>query len=189
VRFRLFSKADILRKRVAGFHDVRLDGMTDLLLRAQGASVLDIGCNRGMVGFEFANNGAELVHGIDNYEAGVATAREVFADMLNVRSRFEVADLTKGPQALADAFGSDYRHYDIVLFLAVDHKLQRLMEQSAINKLVEEFGKRSRRYFAYRGRTADIYESVLKQVGLKRIHYSEIAAEAFGAPAVIWERV
>ena len=66
-----------------GYHDIRLDGLTDLLLRARDASVLDLGCNRGLVGFEFANNGAQLVHGIDIYKEGIWTARQLFADLRN----------------------------------------------------------------------------------------------------------
>lgn len=188
MRLRVFTKRDQLRRRVAGFHDIRLDGMTDLLLRAEGGKVLDIGCNRGMVCFEFASNGAELVHGIDIYEPGIKTAQEIFSDIARVRSRFEIADLTQGPQALSRALGADYTYYDFVLFLAVDHKLQRVIEQPAINKLVEELGQRAKRYFAYRGRTADIYEPILKAIGLRRVHYSEMAEKAYGAPAVIWAR-
>ena len=44
-----------LQRRVAGWHDIRMDGMTDLVCRAKGASVLDIGCNRGLVSFEFGS--------------------------------------------------------------------------------------------------------------------------------------
>jgi ribosomal protein L11 methylase PrmA len=72
--------------------------MTDLVLRAKGKSVFDIGCNRGMVGYQFAEQGAAVVHGCDNYEMGIQTAREVFADLRFVEGRFEVVDLTQGPQ-------------------------------------------------------------------------------------------
>ena len=64
-----------LQRRVAGYHDIRLDGILDLTIRAKGASVLDVGCNRGLVAFEMANNGARVVHGCDNYAPGVETAR------------------------------------------------------------------------------------------------------------------
>lgn len=62
-----------LMRRVAGYHDIRLDGMLDLVIRARGASVMDVGCNRGLVGFEMANNGATLVHGCDNFAEGIDT--------------------------------------------------------------------------------------------------------------------
>jgi len=81
-----------------------MDGMVDLVMRAKDKSVFDIGCNRGLVGFEFANNGASIVHGCDIYEEGIKTAREVFADIRSTESRFEVVDLTNGSKAL-NVFG------------------------------------------------------------------------------------
>src|SRR5678810_812408 len=86
-----------IQRRVAGYHDIRMDGMTDLVIRARDKRVMDIGCNRGLVSFEMANNGAALVHGCDIYKEGIAAAREIFADLRSVRSQFEVVDLTQGP--------------------------------------------------------------------------------------------
>jgi 2-polyprenyl-3-methyl-5-hydroxy-6-metoxy-1,4-benzoquinol methylase len=113
-----------LMRRVAGHHDLRMDGMLDLVIRARGCSVMDIGCNRGLVGFEMANNGASVVHGCDNYDEGIETARQVFADLRNVEAQFECVDLSIGPQSLKP-FG--WRHYDIMLMLATYHKLKRII--------------------------------------------------------------
>jgi 2-polyprenyl-3-methyl-5-hydroxy-6-metoxy-1,4-benzoquinol methylase len=110
-----------VQRRVAGEHDFRVDGMADLLHRARGASVFDIGCNRGMVGFEFARNGAAKVHGCDIFDVGINTAREVFADLRSVDARFEVVDLTGGPKALGAFSGETY---DITLCLATYHTLK-----------------------------------------------------------------
>ena len=179
-----------LMRRVAGFHDLRLDGISDLVNRAKGASVFDIGCNRGLAGFELANNGATLVHGCDNYPEGVATARELFIDLRNVKSRFEVVDLNGGGEALKAAFGEDYpASYDIVLMLATYHKLKRQMDEGALNKLMLHFGKRTKSYFGWRGYAAEVTEldKLFETVGLQRIHYSEIS-QTIG-PAAIWGRV
>lgn len=177
-------------RRVAGYHDMRLDGISDLVNRARFASILDIGCNRGLVGFEFANNGAGIVHGCDNYQPGIQTARELFCDLRSVKARFEVVDLTDGPDALQAAFGIDYlERYDIVLMLATYHKLKRIMSVDALNKLMRHFGKRTGKYFGWRGYAEEIplLDAVLDDVGLKRIHTSEIS-ESLG-PAAIWARV
>src|SRR5262245_53744237 len=108
-----------LTGRVKGAHEDRLSGLHDLLRYAQGASVLDIGINCGLVAFEFARRGASIVHGCDIYSRGVDTAREMFAE-LRTQSRFEVVDLRAGSAALEKAFGADYLpRYDIVLFLGV----------------------------------------------------------------------
>jgi len=181
-----------VQRRVAGYHDIRMDGMSDLVLRARGRSVFDIGCNRGMVGFEFATNGAAAVDGCDIYELGVQTAREVFADLRSVESRFEVVDLTKGPASLAPFAG---RSYDFTLCLATYHKLKRLMEPADLTALMQHFGKWTRGYFAWRGTSdkpgendaeIEALDRDLAPVGLVRVHTSYLSTE-LGVCAV-WAR-
>jgi SAM-dependent methyltransferase len=181
-----------VQRRVAGNHDFRLDGISDLLLRCRGHSVFDIGCNRGMVGFEFANNGATTVHGCDNYETGINVAREVFADIRSVQSQFEVVDLTQGPNALK-VFGP--RFYDFTLCLATYHKLKRVMKPEDLTELVKHFGKQTKAYFAWRA-TSDkpkendeeivALDRDLGSVGMVRIHTSYISDEL--GVAAIWRR-
>lgn len=178
-----------VQRRVTGHHDLRLDGIGDLVSRARGASVLDIGCNRGMAGYEFACNGARLVHGCDIYELGITVAREIFADIQNVRSRFEVVDLTGGPAALNKAFGKDYEgQYDIVLLLAIYHKLKRIMTQVALQELMTDLAKHATRYVGWRGYAEEVpeLEAIFAPVGFKRIQYSEISESI--CPAAIWRR-
>jgi SAM-dependent methyltransferase len=179
-------------RRVAGYHDIRMDGMTDLVIRARGASVFDIGCNRGMVGFEMACNGARLVHGCDNYADGISTAREVFADLRAVQSQFEIVDLTQGSKALAP-FGDS--QYDIVLMLATYHKLKRIMSPVALSDLMRHLGKRTTKYFGWRGTSEKAEENEqeivaldrdLGEAGLKRIHTSYISPDL--GVAAIWRR-
>lgn len=182
-----------LMRRVAGDHNIRLDGMGDLLLRARGASVMDIGCNRGQVGYEFYQNGATLVHGCDNYAQGIAAAREWFADLRRVQSRFEVVDLTLGPSALAP-FGT--QRYDIVLMLATYHKLKREMPAGRLSGLMKWLADRTIRYFAWRGTSDKPIENEEEMVAidkdlaacsLRRVHTSYIS-KMLGV-AAIWERV
>ena len=178
------------QRRVGGSHDIRMDGMCDLIMRAKGASVLDIGCNRGLVAFEFANNGATKVHGCDNYEAGIRTAREIFADLRNCKSKFECVDLTS-PNAMQNAFGD--QKYQIVLMLATYHKLKRIMGASQLAMLMADIANRTVKYFAWRGTSRDKESNDAELATLdkalhefKRIHYSEISEE-LGA-AAIWQR-
>jgi SAM-dependent methyltransferase len=182
-----------LQRRVAGYHDIRMDGMTDLVLRAKGCSVFDIGCNRGLVAFEMANNGATIVHGCDHFEPGVRTAREIFADLRAVESHFAVLDLTGGADVVAKEFGAT--QYDIVLCLATYHKLKRVMPADRLAELFSHFGKRTKRYFGWRG-TSDkpeenedemkALDSMMKPGGLTRVHTSYIS-EVLGV-AAIWAR-
>jgi SAM-dependent methyltransferase len=173
-------------------NNIRLDGMTDLVLRAKGKSVFDIGCNRGMVGYQFAEQGAAVVHGCDNYEVGIQTAREVFADLRFVESRFEVVDLVAGSKAL-NVFNSS--GYDVVLMLATYHKLKRVMSADALSTLMRHLADRTAKWFAWRG-TADKPEENAAELaqldadlgarGLERVHISYLSLQL--GPAAIWAR-
>lgn len=187
-----------LQRRVAGFHSLRLDGLTDLVLRAKGASVLDIGCNRGLVGFEMYYNGARLVHGCDNYEEGITFCRHLFADFRDVRTQFEVVDLTEGTKGLLKAFGDSSSYgigqYDIVLVLATVHKLKRKMSEDDLYELVYLLGQSTHKYLGWRGvepgkgdneAELALMEDAMKEAGLSRVHYSELSDLG---PAAIWKR-
>jgi len=164
--------------------------MLDLTLRAKGASVLDIGCNRGLVAFEFANNGARAVHGCDYYEPGIETARQLFADLRNCESRFEVVDLCEGANAMK-IFGN--ARYDIVLMLAVYHKLKRVMEPVTLEGLIKALAVRTITWFAWRGTSDKPAENDAEMrildrqlAPLKRVHTS-FMSKTLGV-AAIWER-
>lgn len=181
-----------IERRVAGFHDVRMDGMTDLVVRARGASVFDVGCNRGLVGFEMANNGAKMVHGCDNYALGILTAKELFADLRAVESQFEVVDLSKGTAALRP-FGN--LSYDIVLMLATHHKIARMMTPQALSELMKNLGRRTIKYFGWRATSTQrdqndsemaSLDRDLGAVDMKRVHTSYISAEL--GLCAIWAR-
>lgn len=177
-----------LMRRVQGYHDLRLDGISDLLHRARDATVFDIGCNRGLAGFEFAGNGANRVYGCDNYEDGICAARHLFCDLRSVRHRFEVVDLTGGEKAIRKAFGPDADlDHDIVLMLATYHKLKRIMPEHELNALMQFFGKHTKRFFGWRGYQDEMKEldQVMEAVGLKRCQTSYISDIQ---PAAIWAR-
>lgn len=178
-----------LQRRVAGFHDQRLDGVVDILSRCNGASVMDIGCNRGLVAQDFARNGARVIHGCDNFEEGIAVARHNFIDMRYVTKwQFEVVDLTLGPSSLAP-FG--VAQYDIMVMLATFHKLRRIMTIEKLEELVHHFGKRTEKFFVWRGTTPkaetfdefEVIDGMLHRAGLKNVQRSEISDIG---PAGIW---
>jgi SAM-dependent methyltransferase len=184
--------AEKIMRRVAGYHDIRLDGILDLVVRARGASILDVGCNRGLVCFEFANNGAAVVHGCDIEPSVIRTAQELFADIRNVESQFEVVDLRNGPAALKPLFRP---RYDIVLVLATYHKLKRNMGVDELSALMRYLGGCTGSFFGWRGTSSDhdsnraeikALDRDLGAAGLRRIHTSAISAEL--GEAAIWAR-
>jgi SAM-dependent methyltransferase len=178
-----------VKVRGQGLH--RLDGMDHLYAEAAGKRVLDIGCNRGLVGLEMAWMGAKLLHGCDIDAEGIYGARLNFADIREVSARFEVVDLTRGPAALS-AFAD--QTYDLTLCLATYHKLKRAMPRAELSDLMRHFGSRTEQ-FAWRG-TSDKHDDNLAEmaaldrdlgdVGLKRVHTND-ASKNLGICAV-WER-
>lgn len=186
------SSENKIMRRVAGYHDIRMDGMTDLVMRAKDQRVLDIGCNRGLVGFEFANNGAGLVHGCDIDEQCILVCRHLFCDMREIQNKFEVVDLTKAG-AFAKAFGD--QKYDIVVLLATYHKLKRAMSAADLSNLMKDFGRRTEKFFAWRG-TSDKHDENHEEMlsldrdlgsqGLKRVVTSTLSLQL--GLAAIWAR-
>jgi SAM-dependent methyltransferase len=176
-----------LQRRVAGYHDIRLDGLTDIVLRAPGASVLDIGCNRGLVGFEMANNGATKVHGCDIDPDCIDVARGVFADLRAVESRFEVTDLTR------EIPFPDER-YDIVLMIATYHKLKRVMTVGNLSSLMVNLGKRTDKFFVWRGNGNNqeaesemaALDRDMRECKMTRVHTSSLSLTL--GLAAIWAR-
>jgi SAM-dependent methyltransferase len=177
-----------LQRRVAGYHDIRLDGLTDIVLRAKGASVLDLGCNRGLIGFEMANNGAVKVHGCDIDQGCIDVARGVFIDLRAVESRFEVVDLTT-------ELPFPNERYDITLMIATYHKLKRVMSRESLSALMVDIGRRTEKFFVWRGTSdkpldnLDEMEAIdrdMKECKLKRVHTSELSLTL--GLAAIWAR-
>lgn len=179
-----------IQRRVAGQHNIRLDGMQDLLSYCSGRSVMDIGCNRGMVAYEFYLNGAVNVYGCDNYAEGIEVARHVFADVRDCRGQFEVVDLTQGPRSLSPFVAT----FDITVMLATYHKLKRIMPKPQLSELVQYIGQRTTLFFAWRGTSDKQTENEEEMAaidadlhsGFRRIHTSYLSGEL--GLCAIWRR-
>jgi len=173
-----------VRRSGVGSHDVREVGLRDLLLYAEGSSVLDVGCNRGHVGYEFYRHGATKVHGCDIHAPSIDCARQWFTE-LTIDSRFEVVDLTRGDVELHKHFGAST--YDIVLFVGVLHKLKRAMPVKDLTNLVWSLGERSSKYLGWNGYAEDLefMDHTLQRAKLERIHLSQFAAPGIAA---VWKR-
>jgi SAM-dependent methyltransferase len=182
----IMDEAHPVRRSGVGSHDIRFDGLSDLMLRAKGAAVLDVGCNRGHVAYDFAMNGARIVHGCDLHGPSIQAAKIWFSELPYCESKFEVVDLTEGPEGMNRAFGD--HGYDIVLFLGTYHKLKREMTPGKLADLVRHLGERAITYFAWSGYAEDLEAVEGALIGnLRRIHTTEI--QMIGRPAAIWKRI
>lgn len=176
-------------RTVYGFHGDRVAGLRDLFQIARGMSVLDVAMNHGLVGLEFARRGVSLIHGCDYHDAGVLAARGIFAEF-KIPSKFEVVDLTRGPEALQAAFGADYLpHYDIVLFLGIYHKLKDQTSDAVIERLVRHLAARAAHYFVTRAASSVLLDElapILTDAGMTKVHFSALSPVV--GPMEIWQR-
>jgi hypothetical protein len=104
--------------------------------------------------------------------------------------------LTQGPSCLAP-FGDG--NYDIVLLLGTYHKIKRPpspayhkmgargMNAQELSELMQHLGRRTLRYFGFRGDMVDLpqIDTDLTAAGLQRVHTSEISELG---PTAIWRR-
>jgi hypothetical protein len=176
-------------RTVYGFHGDRLAGLRDLLQYAGGMSVLDVAMNHGLVSLELARRGVSLVHGCDYHEPAVLAARGIFAEF-RMPSRFELVDLTGGPEALQAAFGADYLpRYDIVLFLGIYHKLKEQTSGAVIERLVRHLAMQASRYFVVRAASSAMLDKLapmLRDAGMRKVHFSALSLVV--GPMEIWQR-
>jgi SAM-dependent methyltransferase len=180
-----------MQRRVAGIHDLRLDGMTDILQRVRGRQTLDLGCNRGLVSYDFYQNGAIACHGLDIDKQSIIVARSWFADIRQCDHRFECVDLTR-PNPLAAVAGETY---DVTMLIATYHKLKRVMNPTDLSNLIKLFGSVTKMWFCWRG-TSNQHEENTKEMraisndlagNFEVVQWSKISREL--GPCAIWERI
>ncbi|MEW9837734.1 hypothetical protein [Mesorhizobium marinum] len=118
-------------KCFTGNWDWRLTGIFDCNVDYSGKTILDAGCNIGLIDYEISKRSPAFIHGIDSYRAGISAARHIFQGV-DVPSRFDVADL-----------GNDRRlrklllpSYDIVLFMSVWHQVKQNRGSRISDRLV-----------------------------------------------------
>lgn len=95
----------------------RLRNLFDHNLPLIGASVLDVGCNMGIVGYEVCKHGVTDYHGIDVLPDHLDVARGIFMGV-PCRSRIEALHLPTALDRLDSA-------YDVILYLAVHQHIRK----------------------------------------------------------------
>jgi hypothetical protein len=114
----------------------------DLGLDYRGLSVLDAGCNLGIIGYEIAKRRPASYHGIDGYVKAVETARAIFS-MVDVPSRIDRVNLSD--------HGSLTRilrpAYDAVLLIHVLSYVIRQYGESTAEQTLSILADRSRQWF------------------------------------------
>lgn len=100
----------------------QMKGLTPALAAAPGRSVLDLGCAEGLIALEFARAGARSVRALDCNMELLATARVMQAGLAKNQGRASV-EFEAGN--VADLVAAPGERYDLVLALAIVHKMRR----------------------------------------------------------------
>ncbi|TIQ58948.1 MAG: class I SAM-dependent methyltransferase [Mesorhizobium sp.] len=117
------------KKYSAGTWDDRLDGLFSCGVKYFGKTILDVGCNMGIVAYEIAKRRPAYIHGIDILKPHTRVARSIFLGS-NVESRFDTMSL--GSRKLQSVLND---RYDIVLLLAVYQHVRRGLGQEEADRI------------------------------------------------------
>ncbi len=159
-----------IHSTISGEAKDRPAGLRPLLERANGKSILDIGTFNGLIPYEFAKNDPRIIHGIDFFEQGIKAARTIFDDC-NLESEFFIYDLSLGKDRFkADFKGKLLESYDIVLLLAIYHKLARQMPEKELDELMNYLISLSDQYIAARTPNIGPLDELIRESGFELVY-------------------
>lgn len=124
-------------KRFKGTWGDRLDGLFSVGVTYTGKSVLDVGCNMGIVAYEISKLDPSSIHGIDMLKPHIDTARMIFLGS-KITSRFDCLNL--GSLKLSRMLDP---RYDIVMLLAVYHHMQDNLGPDRARRVVADIAARA----------------------------------------------
>ena len=172
---------------ISGEAKDRPAGLRPLFERASGKSILDIGTFNGLIPYEFSKHDPSVIHGIDFYEEGICAARTIFQSS-NVDFDFFIYDLSVGRDRFRNEFeGKLLKSYDIVLLLAIYHKLVRQMPQEDVHELMDYFIGLSGQFIA--ARTPDMVplDKLIRRQGFELVYLDGFNKNL--APLHVYEKV
>jgi 2-polyprenyl-3-methyl-5-hydroxy-6-metoxy-1,4-benzoquinol methylase len=152
----------IEERKFAGTWATRLENLFEAGVGFGAKSVLDAGCNMGIVGYEICKQGPAFYQGVDILAGHVDVARAVFLGV-PVESRFDAGDLTDMGvrQALLRPA------YDVVLYLAVHHHIRRVAGDAAARAVASDLFARSSGHLIFRGPDLDDIRAIAAENGFE----------------------
>jgi 2-polyprenyl-3-methyl-5-hydroxy-6-metoxy-1,4-benzoquinol methylase len=154
------------------WHD-RIAGLFDCGIDFTGKSVLDVGCNMGIVAYEISKRGPSLIHGLDNYLGAFRVAKAIFS-AVPVESRFDLVDLRNERKLQKVLLPS----YDIILLMEVYHQVKKKSPAAAI-RTVEIIVPRSTQTVLVRGlkNQKEELNKLIEDQGFVSMPVDQVAAE------------
>jgi len=135
---RLFRRP--FERRFLGTWEDRIADLFDAGVDFRGRSVLDVGCNMGIVAYEVSKQNPKSIHGLDVYKPAIRVARRIFIGV-PINHRFDVVDICNERKLLSCLSPS----YDIVLLLSVWHHLRNRTSAQAADRAVRKIAMRCKR--------------------------------------------
>jgi ribosomal protein L11 methylase PrmA len=140
------GRREYRRKFGGGDWQTRNRGLFELNVDYRGKSILDAGCNLGIVGYEISKQGPSFYHGLDIYPPALSVARAIFSGV-PVEHRFDRVDLGNEKQIAAVLKPA----YDIVIFLAVFGHIANKYGETAAASTLRALAARCRQSFVATG--------------------------------------
>lgn len=125
------------KRGFAGTWDDRLDGLFSAKVDYAGKSILDVGCNMGVVAYEISKLKPSSIHGIDIAKPHIETAKMLLSGS-PVHARFDRLNL--GSRRLGNIL---LPKYDIVLLLAVYQHMQRNIGPGKARRVLSNIVRRT----------------------------------------------
>ncbi len=137
----------------------RFQGIDFLFPYCKNASILDLGACDGLVSYELARNGANIIHGFERDIDDVFFARRLFRDV-PIETIFNEANFAVPPEVFFNRHKLN-KKYDIVLFLGVYHHLKKDMDILELELLLKRLLEMTKTWFAIRTDLITECESII----------------------------
>ena len=147
----------------------RLEGLFQSGVEFSGKTILDAGCNVGIVAYEIAKHGPASIHGVDYFPEFITTARNIFHGYRALPHRFDVLDLTK-PRRVEKTLSANY---DIIVFLAVWRHIYERHGAVVAEQVAVTLANRCTCTLIARtapAELADAFSSIMRREGFELVH-------------------
>lgn len=124
----------------------RLDGLFDAGVDLKGASVLDVGCNMGIVGYEVCKNGPVRYCGVEAMRVHAFVAEMIFKGV-SIPTRVVRGNIAK----LSVRRKIFEEMYDVVLYLAVHQHIRKQVGEGAAADVLTDLFRHCAKTLVFRG--------------------------------------
>ena len=149
------------KKSFQGTWAIRMQGLSDLPVEFAGATVLDVGCNMGIIGYEICKRKPAFFHGVEAMLIHSFVAKMVFQGV-EAENRIDRFDITKENMRRKKLLET----YDIILYLAVHQHLRKQVGAVEACKVAIDLFSRCRGSLVFRGPHLDEISEIGESCGL-----------------------